>query len=441
MRVQSRQFTASSFGGKDREPTPWSLALRAGKLCWLSGRDKNTRQRKRRGISAKDVFDLIEDGGAALSGLVVHLQCGVELFHEFALLFGQLCGRQHADVIVQVTSSASVRVGQTFALDTENRAALSAFGDLESLLAAEAGNLELCAESSLSHAERNGAVQVSTTALKESVLLHLEDNVQVTSRPAVGPRLAFPLNAQPRAGIDAGRDPQFNGALAIHATLASAFGAALLNDLASALPRGTGGIDCEEALLINKLAAAAASLARNDAGSFLRAGTVAGLTVLLTGDANFRRDAVGCFFEAHCHVITEVRAPLHTIPSATTTGGTEKVLEAEEIPENIVEVLEDGAVKVRRRTGTRQTGVTVGVIYLALLPIAQNAIRFRAFTEANLGLLLALRIAVGVPLQGRLSIGTFDFLDRSRFRDAKYFVIVSLRLSRHDLGDGPFSNG
>ena len=76
-----------------------------------------------------------------------------------------------------------------------------------------------------------------------------------------------------------------------------------------------------------------------------------------------------------------------------------------------MKVLEDGAVEVRRCAGTSQTRVTVVVIYLALLRIAQNAIGFRAFTEANLGLFLAFRIAVGVPLQGRLSIGAFDFLD------------------------------
>ena len=39
---------------------------------------------------AEDVFDLVEDGGATLGGLVVHLECSVELFHELPLLFGQL---------------------------------------------------------------------------------------------------------------------------------------------------------------------------------------------------------------------------------------------------------------------------------------------------------------------------------------------------------------
>jgi hypothetical protein len=42
---------------------------------------------------AENVFDLVEDGGAALGRLVFNLQRGVKLFHELALVFGQFCRR------------------------------------------------------------------------------------------------------------------------------------------------------------------------------------------------------------------------------------------------------------------------------------------------------------------------------------------------------------
>ena len=78
------------------------------------------------------------------------------------------------------------------------------------------------------------------------------------------------------------------------------------------------------------------------------------------------------------------------------------------------------------RAGAGQTGMTVGVVDLAFLRIAQDAVGFGAFAETNFGFFFIFRIAVGMPLQGRLSVGRFDLLDRGGLGDAQDFVIVAL---------------
>src|ERR1700719_4310018 len=74
-------------------------------------RSRDSRIRK----LAEDVFDFVEDRGAAFSGLVVHFERRAELLDEFALLARQLGGRHHAHVIVQVAFAAAVGIGQAFA--------------------------------------------------------------------------------------------------------------------------------------------------------------------------------------------------------------------------------------------------------------------------------------------------------------------------------------
>ena len=43
---------------------------------------------------AEDVFHFVEDRGVAVGGLIFHFQGGAELFEEFALLAGELRGRE-----------------------------------------------------------------------------------------------------------------------------------------------------------------------------------------------------------------------------------------------------------------------------------------------------------------------------------------------------------
>jgi len=107
---------------------------------------------------AEDVFDLVEDRGAALGGFVFDFERGAELLDEFALLARELGGREHAQVIVQIAAAAAMRIRQAFSFDAKHRAALRAFGDLELLFPVQPGHRKLCTESGLRDADGDGAV-------------------------------------------------------------------------------------------------------------------------------------------------------------------------------------------------------------------------------------------------------------------------------------------
>src|SRR5215475_10727593 len=107
------------------------------------------------------------------------------------------------------------------------------------------------------------------------MLLHFQHHVKIAGRTSIRPRLSLTRHAQPRPGIRARRNAQFNRALAVDTSLPFAIRAALLHDLPLSLARRAGAINREKSLLVNNLPAAAASLARYHSRAFLRARSVA----------------------------------------------------------------------------------------------------------------------------------------------------------------------
>ncbi len=172
-----------------------------------------------RGGLAEDVFDFVEDGGVAVCRFIVDLQGGVELLHQLALFARELAWSEYAHMVVQVATAAAMRIGKAFALDAEDRTALRALRNLQPLFASKAGHLEFRTERSLRDAQRNCAVEVRAAPLKEGVLLHFENDVEIAGRSAVGARFAFALYAKARASVDAGRNAEFDGALALQSGL------------------------------------------------------------------------------------------------------------------------------------------------------------------------------------------------------------------------------
>src|SRR5690348_6368899 len=204
------------------------------------------------------------------------------------------------------------------------------------------------------------------------MLLDVEDDIEIAVSAAIGSGLTFAGYTEARAGIHAGRDAQLDGLLALNAALTTAIGATFTDDLAGALTSGASAGNREESLLVSKLSAAAASLTGNNAGALFCAGAIAGFAKFLARKLNFGVDARGSLFERERHVIAEISAAL-IAPAAATPRG-EKILEAEEVAENVVKVAEDGAVEVHAAAGAGETSVAVGVIDLALLLIAEDAV-------------------------------------------------------------------
>ena len=140
-------------------------------------------------------------------------------------------------------------------------ARLGAVRDLQSVFAFQRRDADFRAQRRLRKRDRNHAVQIVALALKERVLLHMQDDVKITRRSAV--QAAFSESGVANAG------PVFHACwnfrvyrpLPQHPALAFALGAGIGNHAAGALAGGTGAGNAEEALLVANLSAAIAGTA------------------------------------------------------------------------------------------------------------------------------------------------------------------------------------
>ena len=250
------------------------------------------------------------------------------------------------------------------------------------------------------------------------MLFDFEDDVEIACRTVVRAGLAFAGDAQARSGVDSRRNAELDGLLAFEAALSAAFRATLADDLSRALASGAGSRNGEESLLVGQLAAAGAGLASNDASALLRARAVAGFAEFLPRQLDFGRHTSSSFFKRQRHVIAQVSAALRAGAPAASAAA-EEIFEAEKIAEDVVEILEDGIVKTLAHSCAGKTCVTVGVVDLALLRIAEDAIGFGAFAEFRLRFGFVFRIAIRMPFQRGFAVGGFDFIDRRRPRNGR----------------------
>jgi hypothetical protein len=123
---------------------------------------------------------------------------------------------------------------------------------------------------------------------------------------------------------------------------------------------------------------------------------------------------------------------LRAAATAASSATTEEILEAEKIAEDIVEILEDSVVKSLPCACAGEAGMTVRVVNLALLLVAQDTVCFGALAEFYFRLGFVLRASVRVPLQRGFAIGGFDLLDRRRPRNGEHFVIIALSSLGHE---------
>src|SRR6202162_4155308 len=116
-------------------------------------------------------------------------------------------------------------------------------------------NHNLRAHGSLRKRNRNHAVQVVALALKERVLLDVQDDIQIAGRCSKRPRFPQTGETDSRAVLHSRGHLGFDHALAQQAALAFALGAGISDYAARALAGWAGSSDAEEALLISHLTA------------------------------------------------------------------------------------------------------------------------------------------------------------------------------------------
>src|ERR1700694_2964345 len=390
----------------------------------------------RRRLLPEDVFHLIEDRGVTVRGLVVHLHCGAKLLNQFPLVPRKFRWRHHTHVIVQIAFATAARIGQSLAFDAKYGAALGAFGNLQLLFPVQSRHLQFRTESRLCDAQGNRAIQVRAAPFEERMFFDFEHNVQIAPWPAIRPGLAFAGDTQPCPGIHARWNPQLNGLFALEASLTAALHAPLLHNLSRTLARWTRARDGKKSLLIGQLPAAGARLAGLNARTLFRARAVAGLAVFLARQFDLGAHTRGRFFKRERHVVSQIGPALRAAASTPTTAS-KQILEPEEISENVVEILEDGVVKPLTPGYAGKPCVTVRVVKLPLLGIAQHAVRFGAFAELYLRLRFVFRIAVRMHFQSRFAVRGFNLLDRRRSRHAQHFVVIPLIPLGHGNSQAP----
>src|SRR5271154_1398375 len=268
---------------------------------------------------AENIFHFVKEAGAAFGGFVLRFQNLAQLFHDAFLLARQLRRNIHAHIDVQIAFSP-VRVRQTLALLAENLPRLRALRNFQILFGAQSGHANFCAERRLRKRNRNGAEKICVAPLKVRMLFDLEEDVQIAGRAAVGARFAFAREPEPRFGIDTGRNRNFKNFLALDSSLPPALRAGLANRLPSPLARGASPRNRKEALLIMKLAAPGASLARRHSAARLRAGSVAPSTILVTENFDLGANASRGFLESQRKIVAKISSALSPTRAATLTA-------------------------------------------------------------------------------------------------------------------------
>jgi hypothetical protein len=162
-----------------------------------------------------------------------------------------------------------------------------------------------------------------------------------------------------------------------------------------------------------------------------RARSVADFAELETRNANLRVDTRRGFLEAQFHVITQIRAALRTAArSAAPAAASENIFEAEEVAENILELVEDRLIHSAIGAAARYSRVTETVIGGALLPIRQNRVRFGCLAKLLLCFLFLLGITIRMPLQGSFAVGGFHFVGGGGTLDSEHFIAITFLTHR-----------
>ena len=295
-------------------------------------------------------------------------------------------------------------------------------GHLDALRPIERRHLYFSAERHGREVHRDLAEQIQPFAPEERVLVHVNDDVEVSCRAAAHPCFAFTLKpdllaiGNPRRNLDAelplARDAPFAVA-----------GVAWLRDHASGpAALGTRSRDGEESLREPDLALPLALRACGGRGPRLRAGAAAGLARFVPRNLDGGRGALGRFIERDLEVVAEIAAALRSAAPlpAKQVAKTEHV--AEDVAE--VELVEDRRIEAAARSGL-DARVAEAIVLAALVRVGEDGVRLGALLEMFLGRLVA-GVAVGVVLHRLLAIGALDLAVARVPRHAEDFVVVPL---------------
>jgi len=144
----------------------------------------------------------------------------------------------------------------------------------------------------------------------------------------------------------------------------------------------------------------------------------------MTANRDFRFRPEVRFLELEREVLAKVGAALHAIAAAA-TASSEDVAEAEELAEDVAEILENGRIEsCALRCRAAQSGVTVAVVNGTLFGVGEYGIRLTDFLELLLGIRVVW-IAVRMVLKSELAIGGLQLNLGHGAADTQHLVIVA----------------
>ena len=203
------------------------------------------------------------------------------------------------------------------------------------------------------------------------MFLDLNEHVAIARRTAVGTSIAFPLNTQSNAAVDARGNANFKRYFLRRQSGSATIEARLLDNGSASPALRTRRLDRKDARRLLNAPATAAVFAHFRLRARLRAAAAARLANFVPTEFNFFGDALGGFVKIKRDAASNVRALTHA-------GGTPSAPEevAEKIPEraeNIANVLER-----RPRPVAIKSGFPVTVVDFLLFRIFKNFKRFGA---------------------------------------------------------------
>src|SRR5258708_14407249 len=190
------------------------------------------------------------------------------------------------------------------------------------------------------------AMEIVPPTLEKRMLLHVKNHVEIAMGTAVDANLAESRKANARFVLDSGGHFRVNSLLLNDSAFAAALGAGIADYAARALAGRAGARNAKETLLIADLAAASATAAGCGCLAVRAAGALAGFTTLMPPVSDLGLGAERGFFEFNGDVFAKIGSPMGaSAPPATATAAAKDVAEAEELTENITEILDRRGVE------------------------------------------------------------------------------------------------
>jgi hypothetical protein len=186
-------------------------------------------------------------------------------------------------------------------------------------------------------------VQIVPFTREERVFLDMKDDVEIAGRTSELADLAGTGETDASSVFDPGRNLGIDRALPKNATFAFTLGTGIRNHVSAPLTGRTSPGDTEESLLITNLPATITRAAGG--GTFAGSGTgaMAFFARFVPAHAHFLFHAEESFLELEREIFAQVGTALYT--AATASAASEHVAEAEELAENVAEILEDSGIE------------------------------------------------------------------------------------------------